>query len=430
MHGFVYRYLSCAVLLGLAAPGWAQFGGPAKVAVAKVEMRPLPASTTLVGTVEPVTHSLVGSEVAGLVERMPVRQGDFVRAGELICKLKDDTISLRLEEARERLKGLEATQRKWVFEQQRIERLYGSQDAAEKEVYDAKAAHDLARYAASEQRATIARLESELAKTEIKAPFSGFIVSRHTEVGQWMVQGGDVVEIADLSTVLVRVDLPERCLPYVHAGDRAVVRVEALEQSFEGRVRHVMLQADATARTFPVEIAVPNPGLVEVDGQMIPQRVAHPQAAGGQPAGSGHSGQAAGDQAPAADPAGLRATLLAGGMFARATLQAGPSAMTPTVPKDAVVMRGGVEFVCMVSPGREQGSLMAIPVPVTTGVDVGDWIAVTSGNLAPGMQVVVKGNELILFPSPIQIVQPLGAVADADPAEPAAAPGSNSKSGS
>jgi hypothetical protein len=46
------------------------------------------------------------------------------------------------------------------------------------------------------------------------------------------------------------------------------------------------------------------------------------------------------------------------------------------------------------------------------------------------MQVVVKGNELILFPSPILIVQPLGAVADADPAEPAAAAGSNIKSGS
>ena len=428
MHRFVYRHLSCVVLLGLAAPGLAQFGGPAKVAVAKVEVRPLPASTTLVGTVEPVTRSVVGSEAAGLVERMPVRQGDFVQAGELICKLKDDTISLRLEEARERLKGLEATQRKWVFEQQRIERLYGSQDAAEKEVYDTKAAHDLARYATSEQRATVARIESELAKTEIRAPFSGFIVNRHTEVGQWLVQGGDVVEMADLSTVLVRVDLPERCLPYVHAGDRAVVRVEALEQSFQGRVRHVMMQADPTARTFPVEIAVPNPGHVQVDGRMIPQRVARSRAAGAEPADGGSIGRTNSADAPPADPTEPRATLLAGGMFARATLQAGPSAMTPAVPKDAVVMRSGVEFVCMVAPGHEEGSLMAIPVPVTTGVDVGDWIAVTSGNLAPGMQVVVKGNEIILFPSPIQIVKPSEATAGVATRPPA--PPSHSKTGS
>ena len=93
-------------------------------------------------------------------------------------------------------------------------------------------------------------------------------------------------------------------------------------------------------------------------------------------------------------------------------------------------MRNGVEFICMVVPGQEEGSLMAMPVPVTTGVDVGDWIAVTSGNLAPGMRVVTQGNESILFPSPVLIVQPLGAIADAEPAAPSAATSSNIQSGS
>ena len=52
-----------AATLTIAAPAWAQFGGPAKVAVATVELRELPASSTLVGTVEPVTRSVVGSEI-------------------------------------------------------------------------------------------------------------------------------------------------------------------------------------------------------------------------------------------------------------------------------------------------------------------------------------------------------------------------------
>jgi multidrug efflux pump subunit AcrA (membrane-fusion protein) len=315
------------------------------------------------------------------------------------------------------LKGLEATHRKWVFELQRIERLYGSQDAAEKEVYDTKASHDLAKHSAAEQAATVARLESELAKTEIRAPFSGFIVSRHAEVGQWLIQGGDVVEMADLATVLVRVDLPERCLPFVRVGDEAVVKVEALGQSFTGRVRHVMMQADATARTFPVEIAVPNPGYVDIDGQMIPRRVLE------QSAGDESQPGAASNSPGHANPADLQATLLAGGMFARAILQAGPAALTPALPKDAVTMRDGVEFVCMVAPGREEGSLMAIPMPVTTGVDVGNWVAITSGNLAPGMQVVTTGNESILFPSPIEIVKPPGQVAEASPSPADSPPG-------
>ncbi len=404
MQRFVRRYSGWVVFGMVCAPAVAQFGGPAKVNVAAVEMRPLPASATLVGTVEPVTRSVVGAETGGLVATMPVRQGDFVRAGELICKLKDDTLLLQLEETRQRLKGLEAAHRKWEFEEQRIERLYGTQDAAEKEVYDTRASLDEARFAVGEWRAIVTRLETELAKTEIRAPYSGFIINRHTEVGQWVDQGGPVVEMADLSTVLIKVDLPEKSLPYVRQGDTATVMIHALGQTFAGTVRHVMLQADAAARTFPVEIAVPNPGYVEVDGRLIPRRVADPDAA--------------------------RVVMLAGGMFARATLQAGPATPTPAIPKDAVVMRNGVEFVCMVVPGQEEGSLMAMPVPVTTGVDVGDWIAVTSGNLAPGMRVVTQGNESILFPSPVLIVQPLGAIADADPAAPSAATSPNIQSGS
>jgi multidrug efflux pump subunit AcrA (membrane-fusion protein) len=102
-------------------------------------------------------------------------------------------------------------------------------------------------------------------------------------------------------------------------------------------------------------------------------------------------------------------TFLAGGMFARVTMQAGPTGKVPAVPKDAVVTRNGVDYVSMVTEDEQAGALMAIPVPVTTGVDIPDekrdWIAVTSGNLAPGMRVVTKGNENIQFPSPIQIVE-------------------------
>jgi hypothetical protein len=175
------------------------------------------------------------------------------------------------------------------------------------------------------------------------------------------------------------------------------------------------MQADDTARTFPVEIAVPNPGYVEVDGEMIPRRVAE---------GRGELDHQSSANGPSEAGAATEATLLAGGMFARATLQAGPSAMTTAVPKDAVTMRDGVEFVCMVAPGQQEGSLVAIPMPVTTGVDVDEWIAVTSGNLAPGMQVVTNGNENILLPSPIEIVKPPGQIAEAAPTPPAPAPSS------
>ena len=416
---FWITFCGCFVFAPAALGQW---GGPAKVTVAEVELRQLPATATLVGTVEPVTRSVVGSEIAGLVEQMPVRQGDFVRQGELICKLRAEALTFELAEARARLQSLKADLRKWVYELERIDRLYGGQDASEKEVYETRAGHDQAKHDLAAQEAVVSRLETDLAKTEIRAPFSGFIIARHTEVGQWIVQGGDVVEMADLANVLVRVDVPESALAYVKVGQAASVKIEALRRSFEGRIRHVILQADPTARTFPVEVQVPNPGYLAWAGPAKHDAERAPDAAGRPP---GHPQSANPAEAEAASSGGGNddgpAVLLAGGMFARVTLICGPPAQMPAVPKDAIVTRNGVEYASMVTPGREEGSLMAVPVPVTTGVDIGDWIAVTSGNLGPGMRVVTRGNESILFPSPIVIVEHGGEAANVS-AAPAAGP--------
>ncbi len=251
--------------------------------------------------------------------------------------------------------------RRWKFEVQRLKRLYGDEQANEKEVYDAQAEHDVAKYTVEQQKAAVARLDTDLAKTEIVAPFAGFVVRRETEVGQWIPTGGSIVEIIDLSSVLVRVDVPEFAIPFVHVGDTATVKIDALKRLFQGEVRHMILQANAEARTFPVEVVIDNS-----------------------------------DQA------------LAGGMFARVTIASGPREKSVVVPKDAIVERDGIRYVGLVIPGHDGGTSGLI-VAVTTGVDMDDWVSITSDNIKPGMQVIVRGNErLFPFPSPVRIVDEHG----------------------
>jgi len=86
---------------------------------------------------------------------------------------------------------------------------------------------------------------------------------------------------------------------------------------------------------------------------------------------------------------------------------AGPRRQAVAVPKDAVVERRGTHYVAMVAPG-ERGTLMGIPMPVTIGSDIGGWVAITSPNVRPGMRLAVRGNELILFPQPVEIVDEMG----------------------
>jgi multidrug efflux pump subunit AcrA (membrane-fusion protein) len=372
-----------------------------------------PATITLVGTVDPVRRSQVGSEIAGIVAEMLVRQGDYVPAGGVICKLNDDTLRLQLDEAKARLSALKARHEellagtrkeelvrlkaladeaaadyeRWTFEMRRVEKLYEDSDSNAKELYDTRAdylraerrkiavqaAYDLgvegprkeviagAAYEVSAQQAVVDRIESDLRKTAIRAPFAGHIVERSVEEGEWIAVGGQAVEMVDLATVLVRVDAPESAMPHLAIEMAARVSVDALKRSFEGKIKHLIRQADLKARTFPVEIEVDN-----------------------------------------------RDGLLAAGMFARTTVPAGPKVGVVAVPKDAIVEREGIRYVAIVVPGQ-QGGMAGILTGVTTGADVKDWIAITSGNIQPGMRVITRGNENMLpFPTPIQIVDEKG----------------------
>jgi len=406
---FSYIVLATSVCVELAL---AQMP-PTKVVVAQAKMLDAPATITLVGTVDAIRRSKVGSEIAGIVAEMPARQGDYVERGKTLCKLRDDVLSLRLAEATANLNALKARHQellagtrkeeltrleavldeataeydRWKFEMDRIEKLYEGSVSNAKEYADTRAdflsaerrkiatqaSYDLgvsgprieviaqAAYEVAEQQAVVDRIACDLSKTEIHAPFAGYVIERVAEVGEWIPAGGQVVELVDLSSVLVRVDAPESALPYLLVGESANVRIDALEASFPGRIKHTIRQADERARTFPVEIEVEN-----------------------------------------------REHLLASGMFARATVPAGPKSSVVAVPKDAIVERQGLPSVAVVVPG-EHGGMVGILTPVSVGTDVGDWIAITSGNIDAGTDVITRGNENILpFPTPILVVDESG----------------------
>ncbi|GJM23736.1 MAG: hemolysin secretion protein D [Phycisphaerae bacterium] len=375
---------------------------------AKVVRQPMQMTLTLVGTVGPKTRSLIGSEVAGLVESMPARQGNLVAKGDLLCKLGQDMLGAELESAQAKLKSLEsqllelqngtraedltrikanldsaaARADRWSFELDRIRRLKGVDFANQREYQDALAEHlaavgvqqaaqaeydkavagpraevlAQATHEVSQQRAIVKRATLDFEKARIRAPYDGFVVARHAEVGNWLQVGGPVVELANTSSVLVRVDAPESVVPFAKIGAKVAVQIDALKKRYEGHIKHVIPQADEAARTFPVEVEVANPDYE-----------------------------------------------LKSGMFARVTVPAGEERMATVVRKDALIESDGSIFVAMVVDA-EKGK-MAIPVPVTLGADRGDMITITSNNLPPDATVVVYGNERLTYPQPVVPVE-------------------------
>jgi len=232
-----------------------------KVRVGTARTVEAPDTTTLVGTAYAARLSRVASAIAGIVDEMPVRQGDRVETGDVLCRLNADTLRWQLVEAkskrdalRARYDELRAGTRKediealraaldearadfdrWRFEVERVERLYSGSDSNAKELNDARAEYaiaeqrvaaakaeyekgvagprpfevDKAKHDVSAQDALVKRLERDIEKSVIHAPFSGSIVDRFVELGEWVGAGDQVVEVAELTTMLVRVDAPE-----------------------------------------------------------------------------------------------------------------------------------------------------------------------------------------------------------------------------
>lgn len=424
----------------------AQRGGPAAVTVSIVVERQVREGQTFVGTVTPVRRSSVGSAVDGRVADFPINNGDFVRKGQPLAQLLTETIGHEVAAARselklrqEELKELEngtrpeelrrakavmlADQAIVEYQRKRLKRLQdlfnqntinddelqqviSEATRAEQEYLQAVEAHALAlagprteqieqaRARVAMQQSITQKLSDQLGKHTIKAPFDGYIVAEHSEVGQWVQRGQLVAEVVALNEVDIVAQVLENHAAHVELGQSVRVEVPALsDHVFTGRVVAVVPQADLRSRTFPVAVRVQN------DISSV-------------------------------------GPLLKSGMLARATLPTGPETKALLVSKDALVLGGPQSTLYVVTDG-EEGSKTVRPVPVVLGVASGPLIEVT-GNVKVGDQVVVRGNERLRPGQPIKVTGTIDVSGDSNetdraaPSETRAAPllpGTDSKAG-
>lgn len=345
----------------------AQAPGPRPVEVEPVEVQTVASTLQLVGTVHPRLRTIVASEIAGLVAELSVDDGEPVTEGQTLCRLRDFARRSFREEAvatQQRLAAVHEQRqvelKKAEFEKNRTAALReAGRFSTEKEYFDALADLDIATAGVEQaaqdveaQKAIVARLADELERTQIPAPCDGTVVRRLTQIGSWIEQGGDVLEMIDLSTVRIRVGVPEEIIRFCPPGAEVLVSVDAVGKDYVGQIARVIPEAEERARSFPVDIDIRNENRA-----------------------------------------------LKAGMFVRAAVPAGATAERRIVPKDAVVSRGPSQIVFVVRTGKKPH--MAMPVPVKIVSELRDKLAVESPSLQAGDQVVVRGNEFMFGPSPV-----------------------------
>lgn len=371
------------------------------VVVARVTLAEQAAGQSFVGTVMPARTSDVGSAVDGRLVALPIVDGQRVTEGQPLAELLRGLLEIEregavaeLERRREVLAELRAGSRPEEIEQaraavagfearlayargrlNRLVRLAERGTSTVDELQDAqtelqqieaqlrggRAALALAEAgprkeqvaqaaaAVAVQEAAVERIDDQLAKHTIRAPFDGWVVERFAEKGQWLARGGLVARIAELDEVEVEVRVPEISVAALDLGVDVRLDFDAApHHTWIGKVARIVPQADVLSRSFPVQIALTNE---VVDGEPV----------------------------------------LRGGMLARAWLPVGKPASVTVVPKDALVLGGPSPVVFVVEAAAGAGGTVRA-VPVQLGTAVGGNVEVRT-DLAPGRLVVVRGNE-------------------------------------
>jgi membrane fusion protein (multidrug efflux system) len=201
---------------------------------------------------------MVAAEESGVIRELFVDKGRRVSEGDPIARIDDRLLSAQFEQAQAAASLASQT---W----ERRKRLW------EDDQVGSEIAYLESKYAAEQNAANARALEERLARTVIRAPFSGMIEERHVEIGSMVNPGQSVVRLVDLNPVKVVAGVPERYATDVAVGAVATLTFDVLgDEIFSAPIHYVGSTVEASTRTFMIEVIVAND-----EGMIKPQMVAN-----------------------------------------------------------------------------------------------------------------------------------------------------------
>lgn len=236
---------------------------PVSVRIETVTRGDLVRTVSAPGLTEPKTKVAISAQVSARIIALPFREGQDVKAGDVLVRLDARDLAANLDSAKAQLKSEQARlegaraslataeaeliRRRNLHETNDISK--AALDAAEEQYLRAESSKNMAEFSIEIARANIQRAEKDLDNAVIKAPFDGTIVKLNAEVGELVVVGtlnnaaSVIMEMADLTVMLIKAKVDEANVAPVKPGQTARVFFNAFdEETFDARVERVRLQ--------------------------------------------------------------------------------------------------------------------------------------------------------------------------------------------
>jgi len=245
LHGAAMTMMAVILLAGCTRSAGGTVAAPVRsVQVAAVASATLDNTLRAVGLLTPKDEARLSFKVGGLIESIPVEEGQTVRAGQVLAVLKPAEINASLEQARQ---AAGKAQR----DLERGRSLLADGVATQEQVQDLTTVFQVARAAQSSA-------EFNVAHARIVAAVGGAVLRKLAEANEVVQAGQTVVVLGGANRGwIVRVGLADRDVVRVRLGDAARIEFDAWPgQSFSGRVGNIASAADPATGTFTVEVQI------------------------------------------------------------------------------------------------------------------------------------------------------------------------------
>ncbi len=226
------------------------------------------------GKIQPEVEVKIAPEIAGEILEMPLREGAPVKKGDLLVKIRADAYRYQVEQQEASLVAARATSlvnkaalQKADEDIKRNRDLYDKHLISDSDlavvvnaVEGASAAYDSAVANITRTEGLLKQMRDQLTKAIIYAPMDGTVSSRTSEVGERVVATGsfagtEVMRIADLANMEVRVNINENDIVNVKVGDKARISIDAYPtRKFTGYVKEIAAAAKTTGLSTQEEV--------------------------------------------------------------------------------------------------------------------------------------------------------------------------------
>jgi membrane fusion protein, multidrug efflux system len=225
--------------------------------VSTVEAQPVvwTPSIEAIGTVNAAQGVELTVETAGVVKEILFQPNTVVDAGALLLRLDDVVQAAEVEAARTQAELEESN-------------LTRARDLAQRGV-TTNVSLDTTQAAARAAEAQLARATAVLEQRRLSAPFAGTIGLPRVDLGQYVAPGTIVATLQDLGTMRVDFSLPEQDLPLLAVGQALQVRIEGLDQAFDGAITGIDPRVDPATRLVALRGSITNPQGKLTPGQFV-----------------------------------------------------------------------------------------------------------------------------------------------------------------